>query len=137
MGRLRGVKSETTRLPLSEGDWIDIKRVLTVGEERDIVQRSVREVKPDGSYKLDDAAFSFTAAAIYIVGWSFQGMDGQPIPWPAHKALDVRVSVLRSLDTDTIREIDEAIAHHREAVEQEKNGSTGEIASAPISPSVD
>lgn len=135
MAKLRGVKSETVRLPLSEGDWIDIKRVLTVGEERDILARSVREVKPDGSYKLDDQAFSFTAAAIYIVGWSFLGLDGQPIPWPVHRPLDKRVEVLRTLDGDSIREIEEALAAHREALEQEKNASGGETGSAPISPS--
>lgn len=135
MAKLRGVKPETVRLPLSEGDWIDIKRTLTVGEERDIIARSVREVRPDGSYKLDDQAFSFTAAAIYLVGWSFLGLDGQPIKWPATKSLDARVEVLRTLDSSTLGEIETALAGHRDAQEQEKNAQAGESGSAPISPS--
>jgi hypothetical protein len=135
VAKLRGVKTETVRVPLSEGDWIDIKRVLTVGEERDIIARSVREVRPDGSYKLDDQTFSFTAAAIYILGWSLLGLDGQPIPWPATKPLDKRVDVLRALDADTLKEIEDALASHRERQEAEKNAPGGEIGSAPISPS--
>jgi hypothetical protein len=136
MGRLRGVKrEETVRLELSDGDWIDIRRHLTVGEERDIVSRSVREVKPDGSYQLDNQTFSYLAAAIYIVGWSFLGVDGQPIKWPITKSLEARVDVLRNLDRQTLEEIEAALTAYKEREEALKNVPDGGTPSEAISPS--
>ena len=134
MGRPRGVRHDVVRLDLSDGDWIDVRRVLTVGEERDLVSLAVRGYRPDGTADLDTKLLSFLAAATYITGWSLVGMDGLALPWMVNAKVQQRVDVLRTLDVDTMREIDEALARHREAVAADPNGSGGGSGGSKTSP---
>lgn len=114
MGKLRGVRQEQDRLNLSEGDFIDVKRHLTVGESRDIAYLGMeRIITEDGLEARPKPTLPFMAAATYILGWSLVDYDGQPIPWPVEEPIDARVAVLRSLDAETMNEIDEALNKHR------------------------
>ena len=125
MGRPRGVRHDVVRLDLSDGDWIDVRRVLTVGEERDLVSLAVRGYRPDGTADLDTRLLSFLAAATYITGWSLVNLDGLAMPWMVNAKVQQRVDVLRELDGATMAEIDEAIARHRAGVAEEKNAPSG------------
>lgn len=125
MGRPRGVKHDTVRLDLSDGDWIEVRRVLTVGEERDLVSLAVRGYRPDGTADLDTKLLSFLAAATYITAWSLVGMEGLPLPWVSNANVTKRVEVLRTLDTATMREIDEALEAHRVREAAPKNAESG------------
>lgn len=138
MGRPRGVRllDNVARLELSDGDWIEVKRVLTVGEERDLVSLAVRGYRPDGTADLDTRLLSFLSAATYITAWSLVGMDGMPIPWISNASIPKRVDVLRTLDTATMAEIDAAIAAHRNAEEASKNAPGGASGTDKTSPSV-
>jgi hypothetical protein len=135
MGRPRGVTQDVVRLDISDGDWVQVKRALTVGEERDLVSLAVRGYRPDGTADLDTKMLSFLAAATYLTGWSLIGVDGMPIPWMAAAAMSKRVDVLRTLDTATMAEIDAAIDAHRTAEAQAKNVPSGGSGTGSISPS--
>lgn len=135
MGRPRGVKADTVKLDLSDGDWIEVKRTLTVGEERDLVSLAVRGYRPDGTADLDTRLLSFLSAATYLKAWSLIGMDGMPIPWMPGASVTARVDVLRTLDTATMTEIDAAISAHREAVATAKNAHSGGTGTDQTSPS--
>lgn len=122
MPKHRGVRPGQDRLQLSEGDWIDVKRKLTVGESRDIAYLGMeRVVTEEGMAARPSPSLPFMAAATYILAWSLLDYDGQPIPWPAEGSLDDRVDVLRTLDVDTMNEIDEALTKHRTPRAEPKN----------------
>lgn len=129
----RGVKPETVRLELSDGDWVDIKRALTVGEESDIAFKAMKTIRADQAAEIDGSLMRFLMTATYVQGWSLLDYEGQPIKWPAGKPLDDRVAVLRALDRASMEELEAAIAAHREAME--KNAPSGETVSAAASPS--
>jgi len=136
VGRPRGVIHSVARLELSDGDWIEVRRALTVGEERDLVALAVRGFRPDGTAELDTKKLWFLAAATYLVGWSLADVNtGLPIPWITSASIEKRVDVLRALDADTMREIDEAITKHREGLAADPNTSGGGSGSGQTSPS--
>lgn len=133
MSKRRGVKPETVRLELSDGDWVDTKKELTIGEESDVAFKAMKAIGPDQRAEIDGALMRFLMAATYIQGWSLLDYEGKPIPWPAHKALDDKVGVLRALDRQTMEELEAALLAHREAME--KNARTAETPSGSASPS--
>jgi hypothetical protein len=128
MARNRFPAPLVERLPLSEGDWIEVKRDLTVGEEKDISLLAMRELsQTDGTVKfsLDYQLMPFAKAVIYLVGWSFHNAKG---PVKLEDDQRKRLSQLRALDRDTWEEIDAAILRHEEAVAAQKKPSTGKSA---------
>lgn len=139
MGRPRGIKPSTVTLTLSDGDTIIIHDRLTAGQERDITSRSIRgytqgedgrtRIEPDGN------ALSFATAATYILGWSFVDHDGKPIAWLSSSSFDEKVKILRQLDTDTLREIDQAIEAHRKAQQAAREGNATSEGTGPAVPS--
>ncbi len=138
MGKLRGVKPETVQLDLTEGDWIRVRKSLTVGEERAITSAAIRGYSDGGQrVEMDPLRLRFATAATYVTAWSLLNLDGQPIEWWANKSLDQKIDVLKTLDTATMREIDDAIAAHRVTVqgESEKNAPTTGTGSEASSPS--
>jgi hypothetical protein len=102
MGRNRIVLPESTRLPLSDGDFLTVKKELNAGEYVDFLT--------------DRAAGNFFALQLaYLVGWSLTGTGGEPIPYSVAMSLDERRNTLRSLDTGTAHEIIEATRAHEQA----------------------
>jgi hypothetical protein len=125
MARNRFPAPLVERLPLSDADWIEIKRDLTVGEEKDISLLAMRELsQTDGNVKftLDYQLLPFAKAVIYLVSWSFHNAKG---PVKLEDDQRKRLSQLRALDRDTWEEIDAAIQRHEEAVDAQKKPSTG------------
>lgn len=137
MGRARGVKLTTTRIDISDGDWIDVRDYLTAGQENDVLTRSFEGFSEDGGSRFDQQMFGYVAVAHHVRGWSLVGLDEQPIAWPSDGTLEARVAVLRELDTDTFDEIRNAVAKHREAMADRKKrqGVSGSSPSTPTSPS--
>jgi hypothetical protein len=104
MGRCRIVSPESVRLPMSDGDFLTVKKELNAGEYVD--------------YLTDRAAGKFFALQLaYLVGWSFVGRGGVPIPYSLDQAIDERRDTLRNLDTATMHEIVTAIQAHEQANE--------------------
>ena len=110
MGRCRVASSDVIRLPVSDGDFLTVKKELNAGEGLDL------EGEP--------APRTLAVILAYLVGWSFLGTDQAPIPYSPMQSLEERRDTLRSLDTATMDEIVEALAPHlranRRAVEEKK-----------------
>ncbi len=135
MPKLRGPDTAVERLPLSDGDWVDIKKELSVGEERSAYSLAITGVTREGDYKVDPALHASAMLAVRIVSWSFLGRDEQPMPYDGKASLKQRVSWLEALDTETKTEIDEAFAVYQKAREVAKKALITAPDSSPISPS--
>ncbi|HEY6360537.1 MAG TPA: hypothetical protein VIX63_05505 [Vicinamibacterales bacterium] len=115
MGRCRFVDRATNivRLPLSEGDFLDVRRVLTWGEQQDALASIVRSLPAGGGESsLHVARVQIGKALSYIVGWSFVDSEGRPQP--------VTEDTLRALDEPTGEEIIAALDAHRAAMHEER-----------------
>lgn len=130
MGKCRFVRPTVVRLPLSDGDYIDVKHELTAGEQRRVFSSLIKEMHAGEPAVLDPALVGKTQLLEYIVGWSFVGQDGEPAPFSA--------AALDTLDTNTYEELVAAVQAHDAASEAaraaRKNGRAGETPSSGISP---
>jgi hypothetical protein len=121
MARNRFPQPDVVRLPLSDGDWIEIKKQLTIGEEKDVVTLAIRSVGVDseGRNKLqhDYQLTPFAKAVVYLVSWSLWNADG---PVKLHDDQKKRLSQLRALDRESWDEITTAIDKHEEEYEESK-----------------
>ena len=115
MGKYRFVKPEVARLDLSDGDWIDVKRYLTYGEQQRITGSSIGKMRMDQANPevgVDWEKFSVVRLSTWIVDWSF--VD------ESDKRVRVTSDAIRELHPDTIEEIDKVLTSHIEALEELK-----------------
>jgi hypothetical protein len=126
--RLRFVRPEVTRLELTDSDWIEVKRNLTVGERRGILSRAARGgVSSDGKrVHLDGAEMAFGRVETWLLDWSFVGIDDKP--------MKLTPEAIRNLDPDTFKEIEDALDTHEEAQAAVKN-STASMVNGSSTPS--
>jgi hypothetical protein len=106
MSRYRFVEPEIVRLDLSDGDWIEVKKELNVGEARKVADRSQRAVtnSETGESVVDSDLNSVALLEAYLVGWSFVDKRGtQTKPTAA---------TIRALDQPTFLEIVQALGVH-------------------------
>lgn len=132
MGRQnRFVQPDTVRIPLSDGDYIDIKKELNAGEERRAYAQIVKNSRAGERAELDLERVGLARLVVYVVGWSFVD-DRGPVA--------VSESAMLSLDVDTFKEMLDAIDAHDQAIEarraERKNVLGGATTSASTSPSV-
>lgn len=124
MGSSWFVKPETVRLDLPEGQWIEVKRRLTVGEERKAMAGLIAEVRPDGRVTPNMDMLGKAEAMSYLVDWSLRKEDGSPIRIDTDAKMGAAIDLL---DPDKFKIISEAITAHidamKKALEQEKNES--------------
>lgn len=123
----RFVTPETERLPLSDGEWIDIKKRLTAGESRQVSLGCIRGVKEDPEtgkdmYDVDTVKRAFAKVEAYLLDWSFT--DDQD------KRVQVSPDAIRALSPEAFSEVEAAIDAHVQAQEAAKN------APAPASTSI-
>jgi hypothetical protein len=139
MARCRVVRPETVRLPLSDGDWIEVKKRLTAGEARAVMGRMVKTMTPGEKIELDPLQVGRSKALEYLVDWSLIGPDGKSLVI-RDQSREAIGQLLDSLDEDSFAEITKAIETHEKAMEaerdEEKNAPDGASASSAISPSV-
>lgn len=102
--RVRFVTPEIVRLPLSEGDWIEVKKRLTVGEARTATTSFIGKFHGDGSRTPNPEMLGMGWVFAYLVRWSFRDANDLPV--------SVSLDALKSLDLDSYREIEEAIEAH-------------------------
>ncbi len=134
----RFVKPTTTRLPISGGDFIDVKERLTHGEREDFFA-TIAPFDNSGLSKVDRHLLRTTRVLTYLLGWSLT-LDGVPVPYSLELPESERASTLRGLDPDTFDEIHKALEAHIEAMDAErearKNAHGTQSASEAISRSV-
>jgi hypothetical protein len=135
MGRCRFVQPEIVRLPLSDGDFIDVKRELTAGETRRIYARMMRDgIVPGEKTVYVPEQVGLTKMLEYIIAWSFVDGHGAPVEFSE--------DALKNLDVETFREIAEALDVHqtaqearREADRKNRSGATGlRVISGSVAP---
>jgi hypothetical protein len=105
-------KPEPCRLPLSDGQFVDIKRRLNHGETEDMYAR----ISPYG-VGVNRREVRTAKIAAYLLGWSLT-RDGKPVPMtPLGGDMDEqeRIDTIRGLDPDRAAEIHKAIEAHEDA----------------------
>jgi hypothetical protein len=116
------VTPDSVRLSISDGDWIEVKKELNVGEQRRIFARLVKSMEVGQTVKLDPEQVGRSKVVEYLIGWSLTDAKGKPVP--------VTEGAIDSMDADTFKEIREAIEAHEEtqdaAREAAKNAQAGE-----------
>jgi hypothetical protein len=136
MGRCRVVIPDAVRVPLSDGDWIEVKKRLNSGEQRAMFERMYIS-GIDGRLRVNPIQQGIAKATAYLLDWSICGLDGKVIGI-ADKSIATVTAALDSLEPDTTAEIVTAINAHEEAMdaqrEQEKNVRAGEKNGSVISP---
>src|SRR5688572_26873246 len=78
MGRCRVVAPETVRLPISDGDWVEVKKTLNYGESRKF-KGDLYTIGPDGRAVPNMQNLGHADVMAYLVDWSMVGLDGKPI----------------------------------------------------------
>lgn len=128
MARCPIVRPDVIRLPLSEGDFIDVKKRLNTGEYRGMLISQYREPNAGEPAIVNLEAMGFNKVVAYVVGWSFVDLDGNP--------LDFNADTLRHVDPDVFAEVLAAVEKHEAASEKEraekKTGKAGENGSSAI-----
>lgn len=131
MGRYRFVDPETDRLPLSDGDWITVKKELNAGEQKAIFSGMVKEQRAGEDALLDPSRVGLSKLVQWIRAWSFADKEGKRVP--------LTESAINALDVDSYRELNDAVDAHAERSEAarlaRKNGQGGEMTSSATSPS--
>ena len=139
MGRDRIVEPEIVRLPISDGDFIDVKKRLNHGEHDDYLARIAPFQTPGQPLQMATRHIRTGMVVGYLVGWSLTH-KGKPIPMSPDLPENERIDILNSLDRETFAEIHKAIDQHEDTVEAAaaaaKNGKGGANESSAISPSL-
>lgn len=134
----RFVKPQIVRLPISHGDFINVKKRHNQGERQDMMSRMMPYYVHGEKPRLESREVMTAKVLAYLVGWSLTD-EGTPVPFSPDMPYDDRLSLLNNLDPDTFDEIRGAIDAHEEQVEREsyerKNAPAGESESSPTSPS--
>ena len=120
MARCRFVQPDVIRLPLSDGDYIDVKKELNAGEQRRVFSRLVKAMHFSEKPEIDPEQVGLSKVVEYLVGWSFADAQGKPVP--------VSEAAISNLDGETYGEIVKAIDAHDEAVTQERETRKNETA---------
>lgn len=125
----------TVRLPLSDGQWLLVRRELTWGETEDALARTY-SAAADGSLKVNALLVGTAMLLAYLVDWSLEDEEG-PVPIRG-RGPDEVWQTLRRLRADRLREVRDAVQAHEAAVletraQEKKLPATSD--GAPTSPS--
>lgn len=142
MPRSRFVKPESLTLPLSEGDFLVVKRRLSMGEIREAQtlelmlapQKDPNDPTEVPKWITNPKTMGWGRIAAHLVDWSFEfPIRGLP--------LDRVLATLQSLEDDDANEVRRAVEAHAqrqwELREAEKKTRSGEAPLSPISVSPD
>lgn len=115
----------TARLPLSDGDWIEVKEKLSYGEQQRLSTASLTSIQFGGDSKpgetevaLNMDRYALMRLHVWIVDWSFRDHNDKPVP--------VSKSAIDNLDPLTAEEINKALDEHIERVNEGKTIPTEE-----------
>jgi hypothetical protein len=127
---------ETTRLDLTQGDWLLVKKRLTAGESRHVFGRMVKSMTAgeQGGTRtkvdIDPEQVGRSQAVEYLLDWgTFTDPNGKPLVI-RDKSADEIGRILDALPQEDYAEIIAAIQAHdaatTESDEQEKNAKAAE-----------
>jgi hypothetical protein len=120
MSQCRVVAPGTERLSLSDGDFVDVIRELNAGEYFDLlVAQADRQ--------------PFAKVLAYVVGWSFVGLDGTPLPYSLDLPENARRDTVRALNKASIKELIAALDRHETAEDAKRAAQKKSPTTAPAS----
>jgi len=102
MGRYRFIDPESVRIEISDGDWIEIPKELSIADDI-----KFGRARSDNDF--------IAMLAIMVQEWSFVDRDGQKMP--------VGPDTISHLDRDTAFEIASAVAKHYSSMKDQKKAS--------------
>ena len=115
----RFASHQTTRLDLSEGDWLEVRDELSFGRQQKLAGAGVGGLQGfDGGdlanvrMEVDLAAFEIERILAWVTEWSFRDATGRPV--------DLNRSAVENLTPETAEEIKAALDAHVAAVEEKK-----------------
>jgi len=111
MPRNRFIEPEIVRLFLSDGDWIEVKRELNIGEHKRLDAAGVR-YQLFGPPIVDWEAYHIGRAAVWLTAWSFRNAEDRPV--------ELTIDAIRALDQETFNEIQTALTAHIDVLDEEK-----------------
>lgn len=122
---MRFVTPEVVRIPLQNGEWIEVKKELTAGEEKSYRSAGMKGVKSEdgqNAIEIDWVAMSIARVTAYLVDWSATRQDGEG----KTVAVPVTPANIKALAEEDFTEIDEAIQKHAAAQQDaSKNRKAG------------
>ena len=121
------VTPETVRIDL-DGEWIEIKKELSIKDRRHITLGSIKSVREDKSYDIDAEKMSMVKVQTYLVDWSAVDAKQNKLP--------ITAATIGNLRPEMFERIEAAIDAHVEALEVEGKATTGATAPDTTSPSV-
>lgn len=128
----RFVRPEETRIEISNGDWILVRKRLNHGEESQAFERRLTPT-PDG-WRINPMLAGVSQLTAYLLDWS---LPEYPI---RGKSVEDIASAVNALDPDDFAELRAAIQAHEEAVQaeraKEKKTRTSATDAAATSPSL-
>lgn len=132
------VRPQTSRLDLSDGQWLIVKQRLTAGEQRAAFARMYL-AGADGRLRVHPLESGLAQITAYLLDWSLTDDDGKPVAIRDLSAEDL-TTVLDNLDPDRFTEIKLAVERHEEAqlaarAEKKKAIPAGETEPGKTSPS--
>jgi hypothetical protein len=114
---------ESVRIPLRDGQWIEVRKRLSYGEATKARAKAfTKELGSKGQLQVDMEQIGKIQIMSYLLNWS-QTFNGEPIPIHTPELLS---SALDNQDEETVNDITEAITAHIEKAKAEKNGQAGE-----------
>jgi len=100
---------DTTRLDLTEGDWIEVKHELSYGERQMLMATAYKMRGDKEPVEIDWSSLNLKDLELWIVDWSFKDDDG--------KSVEVNGDSIRALAIDTAMEIETALKEHKARAE--------------------
>jgi hypothetical protein len=119
----RFVSAAVVRLPLSDGDWIEIKERLSWGEQNRLSGAGLTSFQADGGRGFNWEKWNLARIETWLVDWSFRDEADKPVR--------VSADAIAALDPETAAEIMAAIDAHVEAQEASKKAGAGATTSTP------
>lgn len=116
MGRF--VRPETVTLKISQGDTLVVKKRLNTGERRAMFAAMAQQTD-DGDLRLNRLKVGIATILAFLVDWSLRDDDGKPVVI-LNKSADDVTAILDALDTDSFKEILDAIETHERAMTAER-----------------
>lgn len=138
MGRNRFASQDTTRIELSDGDWIEVKNELTHGEQARLNARMYGRVDVGGVATgavvpgIDLEAMAIETLATWLTAWSFQRAvkktvvrDGQSVTEEVLEPVALTRDAIAALDEATGEEVQGAVARHVQETDRGKATPNG------------
>lgn len=123
MGRNRFAGRETVRIEISDGDWIEVKKQLTNGDQARLNSRMYGRVDVAAvaggaaAPGIDIEAMAIDLLEVWLTDWSFRDADDKPVA--------LSRDAIMALDEETGEEVQGALAKHVQAYDRGKATPNG------------